>query len=472
MEGKVAKDYIGGVSFLSVVFLLKISIVNGECSSKGNKIMSTVLVIGGGGREHALVWSLAQSPQVTELWCAPGNPGIAQERLKNGNSVQCVGIKVTDLPRLFSFACEKKPTLTVVGPDDPLAIGIADLFARKKFAIFGPNQKAAQLESSKVYSHNFMKRYGIPSPNGEVFSDPEPAKHYVEKLGGRCVIKSDGLCRGKGVSLPDFIEEAIEMIDAKFANKPDSPILIQERLVGTEISLHILCNARNVYLFPTSQDHKHFLDGDQGPMTGGMGAYFPTPFVHNGLLKKINEDIIAHWHDGCVTEGIDYRGLLYPGVMLTDKGLKVLEFNARFGDPEAQAYLSRLGSDLFEVLYACSSDGGSSHVKLDWFPGASVCIVLASKGYPKGQSNDQLIWGLDRVSKMDNVKIFHAGTKRMGQMFGTNGGRVLGVTAWGENLHIAKKRAYAAANEIHFNGKQMRHDIGDKATNSISGAID
>jgi len=206
-------------------------------------------------------------------------------------------------------------------------------------------------------------------------------------------------------------------------------------------------------------------------MTGGMGAYFPTPFVNNGLLNRINEDIVTRFHDGCVVENVDYRGLLYPGIMLTDRGLKVLEFNARFGDPETQAYLVRLGSDLFNVLYAYSSAVDSTQIKLDWLEGASVCIVLASDGYPKGHSSNQIIWGLDKVSKMEHVKIFHAGTKCMGRMFGTNGGRVLGVTAWGESLQVAKERAYVAVNEIHFNGKQMRSDIGNKAIKFISGVV-
>ena len=429
--------------------------------------MNTVLVVGGGGREHALVWSLAKSAHVTQIWCAPGNPGIALERLNNGNFVKCINIKATSLPQLLSLARAHNPTLTVVGPDETLALGIVDLFTKNGFAIFGPTRKAALIESSKVYSHNFMKSHGIPSPRGEVFKNPKFAKYYAKKMNGNCVIKSDGLCKGKGVAVTDFIEDAFEAIDLKFKEQPDSPILIQERLVGVEVSAHVLCNRGNMCLFPISQDHKRLLNDDQGPMTGGMGAYFPAPFVNEGLLQRINEDVVARWHAGCIAQGIDYRGLLYPGLMLTDRGLKVIEFNARFGDPETQAYVPKLRSDMFELLYNSSSDGGLNNIELEWSEGASVCVVLASKGYPKGESYEEVIWGLDRVAKMDNVKVFHAGTKRIGNAVHVNGGRVLGVTAWGENLQIAQKRAYVAANEIHFNGKQMRSDIGNKAINFV-----
>ena len=316
-----------------------------------------LLVIGSGGREHALVWKLAQSPHVTQLWCAPGNAGIAQERLaKNSAPVECVNLGAEDLPKLLAFAQEKKVELTVVGPDNPLALGIVDLFQKNGLRIWGPNQKAAQFESSKVFSQRFMEKYGIPTARSGMFDEPKAAKAFAESLGGKCAVKADGLALGKGVLICASVAEANKAIDEILVSKAfgaaGSQVVIQEFLEGMEISLHALCDGKTAKLFPTSQDHKRALDGDQGLNTGGMGTYSPTPFLTDAQLADAARKILDPFLRGCAAEGIDYRGILYPGIMLTKSGPKVLEFNARFGDPETQVYLTRLENDLVELLDA------------------------------------------------------------------------------------------------------------------------
>jgi phosphoribosylamine--glycine ligase len=316
-----------------------------------------ILVIGSGGREHALVWKLAQSPHVTPMWCAPGNAGIAQERLaKNRAPVECVNIGAEDLPKLLAFAQEKKADLTVVGPDNPLALGIVDLFQKNGLRIWGPNRKAAQFESSKVFSQRFMEKYGIPTARPGTFSDAALAKKFAESLGGKCAVKADGLALGKGVLICASETEANRAIDEILVSKAfgaaGAKIVIQEFLEGMEISLHALCDGKTAKLFPTSQDHKRALDGDQGLNTGGMGTYSPTPFLGEAELTKVGGQILDPFLSGCAAEGIDFHGILYPGIMLTKSGPKVLEFNARFGDPETQVYLTRLENDLVELLDA------------------------------------------------------------------------------------------------------------------------
>src|SRR2546421_1334427 len=320
-----------------------------------------LLVIGAGGREHALVWKLAQSPHATRISCAPGNAGIAQERLLKGQSlVECVNISAEDLPQLLTFAQEKKPDLTVVGPDNPLALGIVDLFQRHGLRIWGPNQKAAQFESSKVFAQQFMERHGIPTARAAVFSEEKPAREFASSLGNRCAIKADGLALGKGVLICATQSEARRAIEEILVSKAfgaaGARIVIQELLEGTEISLHALCDGKTAKIFPTAQDHKRARDGDQGANTGGMGTYSPTPFLNEKELAEVGKMIFTPWLKGCADEGIDFRGILYPGLMLTKSGPKVLEFNARFGDPEAQVYLARLESDLLELLQA-SAEG-------------------------------------------------------------------------------------------------------------------
>ena len=426
-----------------------------------------VLVLGSGGREHALVWKLARSPHVTQLWCAPGNAGIAQERLaKNCAAVECVPIGAEDSPKLLAFAQEKKIELTAVGPDNPLALGIVDLFQKNGLRIWGPNQKAAQFESSKVFSQNFMEKYGIPTARAGTFSDATLARKFAASLDCKCAVKADGLALGKGVLICASVAEATRAIDEILVSKAfgaaGANIVIQEFLEGVEISLHALCDGKTAKLFPTSQDHKRALDGDRGLNTGGMGTYSPTPFLNDAELKKVGGQILDPWLRGCAAEGIDFRGILYPGVILTKAGPKVLEFNARFGDPETQVYLTRLENDLVELLDA-SVDGTLDRMELKWSSQASVCVVMASGGYPGNYAKGKPILGLAEASKLPNTKVFHAGTAKSGNEIVTNGGRVLGVTALGRDLKSAQAAAYAAVEKIRFDGAHFRRDIAAKA---------
>jgi phosphoribosylamine--glycine ligase len=426
-----------------------------------------ILVIGSGGREHALVWKLAQSPHVTQMWCAPGNAGIAGERLaRNAAPVQCVKLGAEDLPGLHAFAREHHADLTVVGPDNPLALGIVDLWQKDGRRIWGPNQKAAQFEASKVFSQRFMEKYGIPTARAGAFADFPAASRFAASLGGRCAVKADGLALGKGVLICRDMaqaDRAIEEVLVKGAfGSAGANIVIQELLEGMEISLHALCDGKTAKLFPTAQDHKRALDGDLGLNTGGMGAYSPTPFLSEAELAAVGRSILDPWLRGCAAEGIDFHGILYPGVMLTQSGPKVLEFNARFGDPETQVFLTRLENDLVELLTA-SIDGTLANLELKWDPMPSVCVVMASGGYPGSYAKGKPIRGLDEAARLPNTKVFHAGTANAGDQIVSSGGRVLGVTAWGKDLRTARDAAYAAADAIRFEGAQIRHDIAAKA---------
>jgi phosphoribosylamine--glycine ligase len=426
-----------------------------------------ILVIGSGGREHALVWKLAQSPHVTQMWCAPGNAGIQQERTeKTGQAVECVNISAEDLPKLLAFTQEKKADLTVVGPDNPLALGIVDLFQKNGLRIWGVNQKAAQFESSKVFSQNFMEKYGIPTAKAGTFSDAVEAKKFAAGFGGRCAVKADGLALGKGVLICASVAETNKAIDEILVGKSfgaaGAKIVIQEYLEGIEISLHAICDGKTAKLFPTSQDHKRALDGDLGLNTGGMGTYSPTPFLSEAELKKVGDAILNPWLCGCAEEKIDFRGILYPGIMLTKSGPRVLEFNARFGDPETQVYLTRLENDLVELLEA-SVSGTLNKIELKWKPEASVCVVMASGGYPGNYPKGKLIHGLAEAAQLPDTKVFHAGTTLKDGKIVTNGGRVLGVTALGKDLKAAQAAAYAAVENIHFDGAHFRRDIAVKA---------
>jgi phosphoribosylamine--glycine ligase len=426
-----------------------------------------ILVIGSGGREHALVWKLAQSPHATQMWCAPGNAGIQQERTgKTKTPVECVNIGAEDLPRLLAFAREKQIELTVVGPDNPLALGIVDLFQSNGLRIWGVNQKAAQFESSKVFSQKFMEKHGIPTAAAGTFSGAAAAKAFCATLGGRCVVKADGLALGKGVLICANQAEAEKAVDQIMVGRAfgaaGARVVIQEFLEGIEVSLHALCDGKTAKIFPTSQDHKRALDGELGLNTGGMGTYSPTPFLSDAQLAETARKVLEPFMRGCVAEGIDYRGILYPGVMLTEAGPKILEFNARFGDPETQVYLTRLETDLVELLDA-STSGTLNQIELKWNPAAAVCVVMASGGYPGSYSKGKIISGIDAANALPGAKVFHAGTALKDGQIVTNGGRVLGVTALGKDLKSAQAAAYAAVGKIHFDGAQFRRDIAAKA---------
>jgi phosphoribosylamine--glycine ligase len=426
-----------------------------------------VLVIGSGGREHALVWKLAQSPRVSQMWCAPGNAGIVQEKLAaSARPVECVRIGAEALPELLKFATENRVDMTVVGPDNPLGMGIVDLFQKHGLRIWGPNQKAAQFEASKVFSQQFMQRHGIPTARAGMFKDAAEARAFVAALGGRCAVKADGLALGKGVLVCTNLAEAQAAVDEvlvkkKFGTAGDA-VVIQEYLEGMEISLHALCDGKVARLFPTSQDHKRAFDGDRGPNTGGMGTYSPTPFAGAQEMAKIEKEILGRWVKGCQADGIDFRGIIYPGIMLTAEGPKVLEFNARFGDPETQVYLPRLKNDLVDVFEACI-DGTLGSISLEWSTQSCVCVVMASGGYPGSYAKGKVIEGLETAAQMPNVKVFHAGTALQQGRVATSGGRVLGVTAWAKDLEAARALAYGAVEKIHFEGAQYRRDIGAKA---------
>lgn len=426
-----------------------------------------ILVVGSGGREHALVWKLAQSPHIGRMWCAPGNAGIAAERLaRNGELVECINVAADDLPKLAAFAKEKGIGLAVIGPDNPLALGIVDTFQEHGLRVWGPNRRAAQFEASKAFSQEFMEKYGIPTARSGVFENPRDAKAFAVSLGGRCAVKADGLALGKGVLLCSNLPEAERAVDEILVQgafgSAGSKVVIQELLQGTEISLHALCDGRTAKLFPSSQDHKRAMDGNQGLNTGGMGTYSPVPFLSDLELAKLSDSVLGPWFNGCSAEGIDFRGILYPGLMLTKGGPRVLEFNARFGDPETQVYVTRLENDLLELLDA-STEGKLESMQLEWSSYASVCVVMASAGYPGSYAKGKTISGLAEAAQLPGVKVFHAGTARSGEGIVTNGGRVLGVTAWARDLQQARDLAYDAVARIQFEGAHFRRDIAAQA---------
>ena len=427
-----------------------------------------ILVIGSGGREHALVWKLAQSTLVSRMWCAPGNAGIAGERLSsNGSAVELVNIGAEDIPALVAWAQANHPDLTVVGPDGSLGAGVVDAFQAVGLKIWGPNKHATQFEASKVFSQHFMEKHGIPTAKSGMFAEPVEAKKFAASLDGRVAVKADGLALGKGVILATNAAEANAaideiMVDKAFGNA-GARVVIQELLEGMEISLHALCDGKTAKLFPTAQDHKRAFDGDTGLNTGGMGTYSPAPFLTDTELAEVGRQILYPWLHGCAAEGIDFRGILYPGVMLTKSGPKVIEFNARFGDPEAQVYLTRLDNDLVELLVA-SVEGRLDQMELRWSKKFAVCVAMASPGYPGSYAKGNVITGLDVAAQVPDTKVFHAGTALKDGKVVTNGGRVLGVTAWADTLQSARDLAYAAVDKIQFEGgAHFRRDIAAKA---------
>ncbi len=415
-------------------------------------------MVGSGGREHALGWKLSQSPNVDEVFYAPGNGGTENN----------VPIAVDKINELAEFA-QKNNCFTVVGPEAPLASGIVNYFTEKKLKIFGPSKKAAQLESSKIWAKNFMKRNNIPTASFEIFDDSKKAEDYVKSINHNVVIKADGLAAGKGVIVCNSLGEALSAIDTILVKKifgdAGDKIIIEERIDGVEASYIALSDGNFAIPMATSQDHKRIYDNDLGPNTGGMGAYSPTIIIDKNMAKKIQETIIDKTINSMKSEGISFQGFLYAGVMIKDGEPYVLEFNVRMGDPECQPITMRMESDLYEYLLASTEGKLNSLSQISWKNQNAVCVVLASKGYPEAYPKDEEITGLDFSS--DSVQLFHAGTKKENDKILTNGGRVLGVTALGNSLEEAISEAYSAIEKISWPSKYCRKDIGKKGLSSL-----
>jgi phosphoribosylamine--glycine ligase len=420
-----------------------------------------ILVVGSGGREHALAWKIAQSPHAERIFCAPGNAGTAE-------IAENVAISAGDLNALVRFARENRIDLTVIGPDDPLAAGIVDLFAAEKLRAFGPTKSAARIEASKIFAKELMRSQKIPTAEARTFSDSSEALHYCERLKFPVVIKANGLALRKGVIIADdpvAAKSAIdEMMNQRRFGDAGRRIVIEDFLRGTECSLHAVVDGSSYRLLESARDHKRALDGDQGPNTGGMGAFSPANNWNNKLQSQFETEIMQPLLRGLLQEGITFHGLLYPGLIITTEGARVLEFNCRFGDPETQALLPRLKSDLLPLLEA-TIDGNLSKCALEWDTRAAVTIVLASGGYPGKYETGKTISGLDDAAKVEGVQIFHAGTKRADGEVKTAGGRVLAVTALGSTLETARTRAYEAVSRVHFENCHYRRDIALGAAN-------
>ncbi len=409
------------------------------------------------------MWKIAQSKLADKIFCASGNAGIAQ-------IAECIDIRADDIPGLIDFARREKIDLTVVGPEVPLALGIVDEFSNYKLRIFGPNKKAAQLEGSKVFAKQLMAKYKVPTADFKVFESADESKKYIEKIGAPCVVKADGLAQGKGVVVAKTIDEAKQAVESMMQHKifgdAGNKVIIEECLQGQEASILVITDSKEVIALASAQDHKRVFDNDQGPNTGGMGAYSPASVVTKELFKEILDKIVYRTIDGLVKEGIDYRGVLYAGVMLTKDGPKTLEFNVRFGDPETQTILPRLKSDLLEIMLATAEQKLNRVRNLEWDNRACVCVVCAAGGYPGNYTKGEDIFGLDKVDKMKDIVVFHAGTKLQNNKVTTNGGRVLGVTGLGNTIKEAIDNTYLALNEISFKGMHYRKDIGSRALQS------
>jgi phosphoribosylamine--glycine ligase len=418
-----------------------------------------ILVIGGGGREHALVWKMAQSPLVERIYCAPGNPGIARQ-------AECVPLAVDNIDGLLDFAREKQIGLTVVGPELPLTLGIVDRFRAAGLAIFGADRKAAQIEGSKAFAKDLMAKYGIPTAAYDTFVDRDAAVAFIRRHGAPIVVKADGLAAGKGVIVAQSEEEAIGAVDRIMRDKAfgeaGAKVVIEEFLEGEEASFLAFTDGKTILPLASSQDHKPVFDGDRGPNTGGMGAYSPAPVVTPVIHEQILESVFRPAIDGMAAEGCPYSGILYAGLMIRGDEIKVLEFNARFGDPEAQPLLARLKSDLVPVLKACAR-GDLSGVGLEWHEKAAVCVVMASGGYPGTFEKGYAIEGLEKAEKIDDLVVFHAGTTAREGKVVNAGGRVLGVTGLGSTVAEAIDKAYSGVRTISWKGAHYRTDIGQKA---------
>ena len=415
-----------------------------------------VLIVGSGGREHAIAWSVAKSPKVDKIFCAPGNAGIAE-------FAECVNIGAMEFDKLVAFAKENAIDLTIIGMDDPLVGGVVDAFEAEGLRVFGPRKNAAIIEGSKAFSKDLMKKYNIPTAAYENFTDPDEAIKYLETVKMPIVLKADGLALGKGVLICNTLEEAKEgvktlMLDKQFGDAGNE-IVIEEFMTGREVSVLAFCDGKTIKCMTSAQDHKRAKDGDQGLNTGGMGTFSPSPFYNDEVEAFCEKYVYQPTIDAMAVEGRPFTGILFTGLMLTEDGPKVLEYNARFGDPEAQVVLPRMKNDIIDVMEACI-DGKLSDVELEFEHNAAVCVVLASDGYPEKYDKGFEIKGLDTFKDKDGYYVFHAGTKFDGDKIVTNGGRVLGVVAKGEDLKAARANAYKATEWIDFANKYKRNDIG------------
>ena len=415
-----------------------------------------VLIVGSGGREHAIAWSVAKSPKVDKIYCAPGNAGIAE-------FAECVNIKAMEFDKLVAFAKENAIDLTIIGMDDPLVGGVVDSFESEGLRDFGPRKNAAIIEGSKAFSKDLMKKYKIPTAAYENFTDPDEAIKYLETAKMPIVLKADGLALGKGVLICNTLEEAKEgvktlMLDKQFGDAGNE-IVIEEFMTGREVSVLAFCDGKTIKCMTSAQDHKRAKDGDQGLNTGGMGTFSPSPFYNDEVEAFCEKYVYQSTIDAMASEGRPFIGILFTGLMITEDGPKVLEYNARFGDPEAQVVLPRMKNDIIDVMEACI-DGKLSDVELEFEDNAAVCVVLASDGYPEKYDKGFEIKGLDTFKDKDGYYVFHAGTKFDGDKIVTNGGRVLGVVAKGEDLKAARANAYKATEWIDFANKYKRNDIG------------
>lgn len=415
-----------------------------------------VLIVGSGGREHAIAWKVAQSPKVDKIYCAPGNAGIAEY-------AECVNIGAMEFEKLAAFAKEQKIDLTVIGMDDPLVGGVVDVFEAEGLRVFGPRKNAAILEGSKAFSKDLMKKYNIPTAAYENFDDPEKALAYLETADMPIVLKADGLALGKGVLICNTLEEAREgvrsiMMDKKFGSAGNQ-MVIEEFMTGREVSVLSFVDGKTIRIMTSAQDHKRALDGDQGLNTGGMGTFSPSPFYTDEIDAYCKEYIYQKTVDAMAEEGREFKGIIFFGLMLTPKGPKVLEYNARFGDPETQVVLPRMKNDIVEVFEACI-DGTLDQIDLEFEDNAAVCVVLASDGYPVKYEKGFEIRGLENFKDKDGYYVFHAGSKFADGKIVTNGGRVLGVTATGADLKQARANAYEATKWVDFDNKYCRSDIG------------
>ncbi|MBF0113215.1 MAG: phosphoribosylamine--glycine ligase [Desulfamplus sp.] len=423
-----------------------------------------ILVVGNGGREHALIWKISKSEVVKKIYCAPGNAGTA-------NLAQNIPINSDDIEALAAFAIENSIDLTVVGPEAPLAAGIVDLFESKGLKAFGPSKKAAQLEASKTFSKNIMEKYNIPTARGKSFTEIDKAKSYVKQIGSPLVVKADGLAAGKGVFVCQTEDEAIKALDEIMSDKifgdAGSLVVVEECLLGEEASFIALTDGKTVLPLPTSQDHKRVFDNDQGPNTGGMGAYSPAPVLDFMLRRKAMNEVMIPAVKAMAAEGIPFKGVLYAGLMIHKDEIKVLEFNVRLGDPETQPILMRLKSDLVPLMEACV-DGTLHKLKTEIDPRSTMCVVMAAGGYPGSYKKGAIIKGLDKAAALSDIVVFHAGTSFNNGEVITNGGRVLGVTALGEGIKDAMDKVYDACDKISWEGSFYRNDIGARAIVRLS----